>query len=69
MLLARLQEARTALADMDRTDIALGINEAKGETLDLNIEPHTRDGLIDQWLPANYVSMLTRQGGVGNRPQ
>ena len=59
------ENARKALADIDAAEQALNTPDAVLQTLDLNTEPPQREWLIQDWLPANCMSMLTGEGGVG----
>ena len=59
------ENARKALADIDAAEQALNTPDAVLQTLDLNTKPPQREWLIQDWLPENYLSMLTGKGGVG----
>ena len=64
-LIKHLREASQALVAMDEAEQELNTPELQAETLDMNATPPPRDWLIKDWLPANCLSMLTGEGGVG----
>ena len=57
-----LENAKGHLADLDALD---GQRDLNPETLDLNGEIPRREWLIKNWLPANCLSMITGEGGIG----